>query len=791
MKRNILPGLLFTFYMLLLLPRFNAQVGERVSAAFTEYQQSRLREKLFVHTNRPDYLTGESIWFKLYSTDGMLGQPLDLSKVAYLELLDPENKVVEQVKTGLKEGFGSGSVYLPATLKSGNYIFRAYTSWMKNFDASGYFEKKITVINPQEEAILPGRETPAEFDIQFFPEGGTLVTGLKSKVACKVTGKNGLGVDYSAALLNDRNDTISRFNSQKFGMGTFYVQPDAGVSYHCIFTINGKHINKLIDKIENKGYVLHIADTTQGKVAIDVFSNAQTTGPVYLIAYSNQVVRTAQGGEIRNGSTRFIVDKQKLSEGISTFTLFNASGQPVAGRVYFSPVYKRLNLLAATTQNLYTTRNKVSVDLTAADPLKHLVPANLSLSVYRLPGPGDDDQAHILSSLWLQSELRGPVESADYYFQNTSEETLSALDDLMLTNGWRRYIWDEVLNQKSAVLKFLPENEGQFIAGKVLDKNGNPQKGAELFFSVPGKALKIANAETKEDGSFVFNIKDLYGTNEVVIQVGELKDTTSSITLFNPFSEQYSTTQFGPFNPGLFKANNLKERSLANQVQNTYYGAKLRAQFRYDVDTSSFYLHPLKTYLMEDYVRFPTMHEIFREFVSQVYMVRESDEIQLRLTTMNGLLKSSPLTILNGVPVFSARKIMALDPHQFKALEIVNHRYLYGNRMEDGILNIITNKADMAGYELEPNALILDYKGLQLRTEFYSPVYETKAQEESRMPDFRTALAWVPDFTTGPDGKKQLVFYTSDQPGIYVGVVQGITSKGFAGYTTFKFEVRN
>jgi hypothetical protein len=96
----------------------------------------------------------------------------------------------------------------------------------------------------------------------------------------------------------------------------------------------------------------------------------------------------------------------------------------------------------------------------------------------------------------------------------------------------------------------------------------------------------------------------------------------------------------------------------------------------------------------------------------------------------------------------------------------------------------------MGGFEIDPKSVVIDYEGLNLQREFYSPVYETEQQMSSRLPDFRNVLFWKPNVITDSQGKSTLSFYTSDQQGKYIGIVQGITPNGNAGSRYFNFEVR-
>jgi hypothetical protein len=144
---------------------------------------------------------------------------------------------------------------------------------------------------------------------------------------------------------------------------------------------------------------------------------------------------------------------------------------------------------------------------------------------------------------------------------------------------------------------------------------------------------------------------------------------------------------------------------------------------------------------------------------------------------------------MDGVPVFDINRIIDFDPLKIKKLEIVARRYFLDSVMNDGIVSYTTYQGNLAGFQLDPNALILEYPGTQPQPEYYSPVYETSSQSASRLPDFRNLLYWSPQIKTDGEGKDHFSFYTSDLPGKYVIVVQGITDNGFAGSSTTEIRV--
>ena len=104
---------LLSLFFLLLLGRVQAPAQSVIQRDFNEYQRQALTEKIFAHTDRETYLTGETIWFSLYVVDGLIHHRLDLSKTGYVEVLDQNKRPLLQVKIQLRDGRGSGSLNVP------------------------------------------------------------------------------------------------------------------------------------------------------------------------------------------------------------------------------------------------------------------------------------------------------------------------------------------------------------------------------------------------------------------------------------------------------------------------------------------------------------------------------------------------------------------------------------------------------------------------------------------------------------------------------------------------------
>jgi hypothetical protein len=391
----------------------------------------------------------------------------------------------------------------------------------------------------------------------------------------------------------------------------------------------------------------------------------------------------------------------------------------------------------------------------------------------------------------LNAELQGNIESPGYYFANPGTETDEALDNLMLTQGWRRFDWNAVLNNKQRVFNFLPEYNGHIITARVFNAATNKTVGNVVaYLGVPGKRVQLTTAKSDSTGRLLFNMKDFYGAGEVVVQPNTEKDSTYRIEILSPFSEQYLKTQTPAFVLKPAWQNSIEQLSLGMQVQNIYAGNKTKQFINPVTDSSAFYGPPYKTYKLDDFTRFTTMEEVLREYISEVNVVKTRGRFHIKVISDNGFLDGDPLVLLDGVPVFNIDKVIGIDPLKIRRLEDMHNRYFWQAIDAEGILSFTSYKGDLGGYEIDPHAVVIDYEGLQLERQFYSPVYETEEQKASPVADFRNLLYWSPAAGTGKDGKNHISFYTSDQTGKYIGILQGLTPNGEAGSRVFTFEVK-
>lgn len=766
-------------------------VQDSLKNQFNTYQTNTLQEKIFIHTDKDFYLNDEICWFKVYCVDAFFHQPLAISKVVYVEILDKNNKAILQAKVALEEGFGNGSLKIPSFIGSGKYKLRAYTNWMKNFSADFFFEKTLTIINSK--LIYEGDSSPKndKVEIAFFPEGGNLVNGIQSKIAFKVL-QNGKGVPCNGVIINEKSDTLTRFSSLKFGLGNFIFTPNSGQNYKAVFLLdNGIKICQDLPIAYADGYVMQVSETDNNQVSITV--RAKKTETIYLFAHTRGVTKSVQSALIQNGNASFLIDKNKLGDGISHLTVLNAKHQAVCERLYFKYPKQQFNLDLALDKQTYETRKSINLHIKARNLDEKPTSANLSMAVYQIDSLQTNDELDINNYLWLSSDLTGKIEFPAYYFSNAGIGKEEAIDNLMLTHGWRRFRWEEILQNPKPTFEFTPEYVGHTINGKIIETGTDlPAKGIEGFLSVAGTHTQLRIALSDTNGHIKFDMKDFYNNGEIIVQLNNQKDSLYNIEIASPFSEKYTKHLLPSFSLSPIYAQDLINHTIGVQIQNVYNNKKLNQFTAPNIDTTAFYSKPDETYLLDNYIRFPTVEEVLREYVTPVLVRKRNDRFHLYSYDLlkSKFFDSEPLVILDGMPIFNIDKLMSYNPLKIKKLDIISRQYHFGNMSFDGILNFVTYTGTLPNYQLDPKTTIIDYEGLQTQRDFYSPTYDTQQKLENRLPDFRNVLYWSPTIITNENGMQDITFYSSDLTGKFVAVVQGLTKDGKTGSKVIPFEVK-
>lgn len=776
---------------ILLLPMATQVKGQMtldtLTKSFSDYRTRAVTEKIYIHTDRSFYLTGETMWFSVYQVDGSLHKPIDLSKVVYVEVVSPTNEAVVQLKVEMKNGFGSGTLFLSASLNSATYALRAYTSLMKNFSPELYFQKTFTLVNPFVRLPLENNSKSQALAVQFLPEGGDLVIGLTSKIAFQVTDKLGNGTKCRGAILTTGNDTIVTFRPLKFGIGHFYFTPKAKEVYHAVITdANGAKSSFSLPVPKEKGFVM-LLEEIGNQLEVKVTSQPETMdgSSIYLFAHTRNMVSKAERKFLQSKSVTFQLDRNKLADGVSHITIFDDNLRPVCERLYFKQPTQKLVTEIETDNNEYEPRQTIKLNLSVNN-----LSSNLSVAVYKTDSISPSFRNGIAEYLWLTSDLNGTVESPEYYLNDRDPDVKEAIDNLMLTHGWRRFKWDDVLKGKRS-LSYLPEFRNHVIKGVVRDASGTPASRIMTYMASPSKAVRLYVSRSNAKGEIFYETRNFYDLNKIIIQTNNMIDSTYHVELEDPFSHQFSSFTFPAMQLVTPMRKQLLSRSIDMQVQDIYKEKNAFDPPNPVPDSVTFYDKADEIYYLDQYTRFPVMEEVFREYIHGV-MVRNHKE-RFHLLVLDNIHKSlfdeDPLVMIDGVPIFNSNKFMSFSPLKIRKIEVFDRKYFIGPSSFPGVISCTTYKGDLGGYELDGKKLSMDYEGLQQQREFYSPRYQNQYQRESRLPDNRSLLYWNPSMKADKS-IQQIEFFSSDLSGKYQVVVEGISKEGIPGSSVYTFEVK-
>ncbi len=477
------------------------------------YSSTHITEKAYLHFDKPYYATGDTIYFKAYVT---MGDRLDLSKLSgilHVDLIGADNKISQGIKLQLINGLGWGDFALPDTLPKGNYRIRAYTQWQRN--EGNYFEQTISIGSVHNQKVMEIstariKTINGKADIQFFAEGGNLVGGIRSKIAFKAIGVNGLGIDAKGIVVDNSGREVTNFTSAHLGMGYFYLEPEAGKTYKANITFADGTQNIVdLPLADAKGIALSINNDSLPKATAKIEANPvyfkENKGKDYtLLIYSGGHATTVT---VKLDSMLLHLDilKKRLRTGITRVTLFSQTNEPLAERLIFVQNFDQLNLNLNCDKQVYAVREKVNIKLHAENRADSAVVGHFSVSVIdedKVP-VDENTETTILTNFLLTSDLKGTVEQPNYYFTNVNNEKFKELDLIMLTHGYRKFEWKQVMSDSYPPLAWQPEKDLQ-ITGIAKSLFGKPLDKASVAL-ISFQPQFLTNTVSDDKGKFLFN----------------------------------------------------------------------------------------------------------------------------------------------------------------------------------------------------------------------------------------------------------------------------------------------
>lgn len=521
------------------------------------------QERVFLHFDNSAYYLGETMWFKAYVSYGTNDRITTPSKVLYVELVAPEGYVVETKKYKIDEsGCCQGDFELNPLLLSGYYEVRAYTRYMLNWGKEAVFSRvfpvfdKVNGDNWDFKNMLDRRrgfmrngewissEQP-DVELRFYPEGGHLVAGLKSKVAYELRGHEGEFINEQITVYADKAILLTT-KPTHYGKGSFEITPQTGVKYTATVTaLNKKEVRKefkfTLPEIEEEGVTIATQESADS-ISFTIQNNfADAEEYAFSILYRGAMgyyKKIAPGEK----SKIFTLSKKELLEGVNKAIVF-CGETPLAERCFFIE-HDNIEKSDRSTIKLTVKGNneainelslapyeKVTLNIAREDGKPIPANANLSLAVSDVAGNVETSwDYNIYTYLLLGSELKGYIPNAAQYFNKNNNKRKEQLDLVMLTNGWTSYDWSKLTRERFD--KLQPIERGITIKGAFYRKNRGSALGnidevslvplkdnlTQLLISYEGKEVSSYSFRTDSAGEFIVETKDFYGKRIAALQ---------------------------------------------------------------------------------------------------------------------------------------------------------------------------------------------------------------------------------------------------------------------------------
>lgn len=515
-KRSLLLSL-----VILIITSGNALRAQVYDSVLRTLDSRYPQEKIYLHYDKSFYNPGETVWFKAYLFAANM--PSAISKTVYADLLDENGKLIDRKIAPVVRSSAAAAFDLPANLTSSHIYVRAYTEWMLNFDSSFIYQKAIPVIQVEKNAQK--KIVPKNF-LQFFPEGGDLINGVESRLAFKATDIHGLPYDVSGEVVDGKGKSVSKFSSVHDGMGFVTFVPDAKEQYKAVWKdAAGKTQQTALPVIKKDGVVLRLDHVGAG-IQFAISRPANASMPVMKLhivgQMQQQMVYMATANVSENKTVRGVIPVENIPAGIVQLTVFSEDKKPLSERIIFvnKPDYYFITDLNSPLKS-FDKRRKNVIQIDVPDT----IPANLSVSVTDAGiNPKMKGEEDIFSNVLLTSDIRGYVHDPAYYFSSEADSVIAHLDLVMMTNGWRRFKWQDVLAGKFPKIKYAP-TDYLSLNGKVsgLTKTQLIQQELTGIVEVKGKH-DFVTIPVDPDGNFAVEGLIFFDTAKIYYQFNNDKD---------------------------------------------------------------------------------------------------------------------------------------------------------------------------------------------------------------------------------------------------------------------------
>ena len=776
----------------------------RITAAFNE-RFKLLAPTAFVHIDKPFYATGDRLWMSTYVLDAASHQRAGGETALHVDLLMSTGKLVQHQWVRIVDGRGQGNFRLSDTLVTGTYRLLAYTD-EDDAQRRPAFERSVAIHNLFRNGLSIRSDSVSQpLDVQILPEGGRWISGFPARLGVKIVRPNGQGLSLAGRIVDDLGAEIVRFKTNQQGMTSVSMEPKTQRTYYAEVMDNHQPQRVPLPKTETQGLLLSadaVSDTTQLALTI-MNSNRAVSDSVYILIQQHGRVVDQQKILLQNGVAKVNLPMMAWLPGLAQITLYDATARPQAERLVFVPEFTApVRVRISFNKNRYQPREQVILSVNLNDNGLPTVAA-LSASITDAGQvPNDTADATLQAHLLLTGELRGRIENPNHYVVHHSAETRQALDDLLLTQGWRRVSGTPATDSLGGVS----------LMGRILNVKNQPIPGAQITVASTGTGKSfVKSTGADEQGRFRLAGLAITDTIQLMTQLADRKRNILSpkeafLVQERP-GEQWESSQLTSALNGSMLRAQLEAVRIRQEANADFYRDKttkvleevtVRARKNEerpeDIQRRSLHNEADAVLVFDD--KSPTysnLYEMIQGRLAGVTITREgaaqARSYKVFIRGVNSFKSGmQPLYLIDGIPVQDpdGTALMQFNSGDIERVELLKNggtAGIYGVRGGNGVIAFYSrSKRSMQG-KAKPQAgmtpiQFIGYPSVQ--REFYVPRYDADAATGpiSGPVDYRDVLYWKPMMQTDGQGHSQLRFPLSDVVRTVRVVIQGVTADG-------------
>jgi hypothetical protein len=752
---------------------------DSIAGKMIEDLRSHSVEKILLTTNKPMYAAGETLWFKAFIIDSINSKLINKSKILYADFVNDKDSVIKQLLFNAGKLQTSGHILLDNSLPQGYYWLRAYTKALISENKSDVAILPVYVFSKIENDVqdrhkgkmtTPGAQN-TQPQIEIYPEGGQLISGINCVVALKAHDAKGEPIKLSG-VIKDSKTVVAKFSTNNNGLAKFNFEPKWYEKYAVYIENNGSYDSAaILPKVNLYAAQLSVQEKNQQFIKAQVmledsiYSKTYTT---YILALHEDSICFAGIG---HGRYQLNIPLANFPAGIAHLFLFNEQKQLVSERdVYIDKQDVKVDI--NTDKENYDARENVKLGISVADATGKPLLANLTVAV---------------------TDIR-VLDTADNFLKD--EFVNKHADEIDLEMLVRKTTLPGSITLDNAALY---RDSLVTFSGTVMDKKQTLMQDVQVMLMSTQGTTMILQDTSNAAGKFSFSLPEFNDSTRFTLQTADM----------NGRKQQYHITP-DPFNfPSLKTPASAKKRFQPQQMQ--LVNAIRQNHLDSIIKFGEGWLSPVtvKTSKSEKDNKQPkniiTQQMLLNGGANDVGLavlangkfhlingylmeggpnnqngVSANDE---PLIVVDGQVISTSPDGITGSPVLSYLK--TLNASDIDYIKILGgfEASMYGVRGGHGVIEIHSAKSytnNSSNGEMKDFSL----QGFQTPMAFPMPDYTKKQVKNSKTPDVRTTIYWNGNIITDSTGKASLNFFTADPATTYLITVTGVTANGFKIFKT-------